>query len=562
MKKSKSYVNIITMIAINVNNVSKSFGFGKLFENLSFTINEGERLAIVGNNGSGKSTLLKIIARFENADTGSVDIKRGVKIGFLQQQISDTNDFRKCKDILLGAFIELFEMENRLKQLEEEMSLIGIKDCIDEEKIINKYSRLQEKFMEMGGYEINTQINYILSGLKIDKSFLDKQYNLLSGGEKTLIQFAQILLSKPDILLLDEPTNHLDIGRMEWLEEYINEKYDGTVIVVSHDRYFLNKVAKNIYEIENGKGTMFANFRYNDYVKEKEEIDLRAFKDYKVEQKKILAMKEAVKRLKEWGERGDNPTMFRRANAIQKRIDFMLENATDKPKSQKALPINFIANGRSSNECIVLKNYGVKFGDRNIFNNVDFKFYQKDKVALIGDNGTGKSTLIKSIVGEFKDYTGEIKLGNVKIGYFEQIITFDNPKQSVLEFYKEKTFKNEEDSRRELNKFYFYRDSVHKRVENLSGGEKIRLKLAVLLKKEVNMLIFDEPTNHIDIMTREVLEETLSNFKGAMIIVSHDRFFINKLATKIVEIKDNSLKEYDGDYDYYKSQIKKCKKVL
>ncbi|MBQ7307431.1 MAG: ABC-F family ATP-binding cassette domain-containing protein, partial [Clostridia bacterium] len=384
------------MIAINVNNISKNYGFGELFKNLSFVVNEGDRVALIGQNGTGKSTLLKIIAGKENLNSGSVDIKRNSVIGYLEQQISDTTDTRLCKDILLSAFKDLFAMEEKLKKLEDEMT-----NCQDEillEKLINKYSKEQEVFMELGGYEINTKIDYVLSGLKIEKSFLEKRYDVLSGGEKTLIQFAQILLSNPDILLLDEPTNHLDIKRMEWLENYLS-KYNGTVIIVSHDRYFLDKVVKKVFEIDNQKGTMFKG-NYSSYVKEKENLELKVFEQYKNQQKKIASMKEAIKRLKEWGERGDNPTMFRRANAIQKRLDMMEE--IERPKIQKALPINFVQSNRSSNECVVLKDYSVEFKDKIIFKDVNFKFFQKDKVALVGDNGSGKSTLLKSIVGEFK----------------------------------------------------------------------------------------------------------------------------------------------------------------
>ena len=511
---------------------------------MSFVAYESDRIGIVGQNGSGKSTLMKIIAGVENPDGGSVDIKKNSVVSYLSQHISDDFDERICKDILLEAFKDILNLESKLKNLENEMTITTDGDKL--EKLVNKYSRLQEEFISLGGYDIETKINYILSGLKIDKSFLETKYNILSGGEKTLIQFAQILLSEPDILLLDEPTNHLDIRRMEWLEGYLS-KYKGTVILISHDRYFLDKVTKNIYELEDKNGTMFKG-NYSSYLKQKEELDLKVFEEYKNQQKMIQGMKEAIKRLKDWGEKGDNPAFFRRANAIQKRVDFLEKNGLQKPKFQKPLPINFSAEGKSSNECIVLENYGVKFGDREIFKDVNFKFFRKDKVALIGDNGTGKSTLLKSVMNQFNDYTGNIKIGNVKIGYFEQIITFENPEQTVLDYYMEHTLADNETARRTLTRFYFYKDNIFKRVKNLSGGEKIRLKLSVLLKKEVNMLIFDEPTNHIDITTREILEESLSDFKGTMILVSHDRYFLDKLATKVVEIRDKNLKEYDGNY--------------
>ena len=538
------------MISVTVNNVSKNFGFGSFLENLSFTINEGDKVAIIGQNGTGKSTILKIIAGKEPVDKGTIDIKKNSKIGYLEQQISDSDDNRLSKDILLSAFSDILTEEAKLRKLEDEMSACSDDDKL--EKLISKYTKMHENFMSIGGYEINTKIEYILSGLKIEKSMLEKPYNVLSGGEKTLIQFAYILLSGPDILLLDEPTNHLDLKRIEWLENYLS-KFPGTVIVVSHDRYFLDNIAKYVIEIDDKKGTVF-NGNYSYYVKEKENLELKAFETYKTQQKKIASMKEAVKRLKEWGEKGDNPAFFRRANAIQKRIDELEENSESKPKIQKKLPVNFVSEGRASNECVILENYTVKFGDKIIFDNVDFKFFQKNKVALVGDNGTGKSTLIKSIVGEFNDYNGTLRLGNVHIGYFEQIITFENPDQTVYDYYSNMTASNEEQTRRTLNKFCFNKECIFKKINKLSGGEKIRLKLAVLLKKEVNMLIFDEPTNHIDITTREVLEDTLKDFKGAMIIVSHDRYFISQIADRIVEIDNKKLIPYEGNYEYYRSE--------
>ena len=538
------------MISVTVNNVSKDFGFGSLLENLSFTINEGDKVAIIGQNGTGKSTILKMIAGKEPVDKGTIDIKKNSKIGYLEQQISDSDDNRLSKDILLSAFSDILTEEAKLRKLEDEMSACSDDDKL--EKLISKYTKMHENFMSIGGYEINTKIEYILSGLKIEKSMLEKPYNVLSGGEKTLIQFAYILLSGPDILLLDEPTNHLDLKRIEWLENYLS-KFPGTVIVVSHDRYFLDNIAKYVIEIDDKKGTVF-NGNYSYYVKEKENLELKAFETYKTQQKKIASMKEAVKRLKEWGEKGDNPAFFRRANAIQKRIDELEENSESKPKIQKKLPINFVSEGRASNECVIFENYTVKFGDKIIFDNVDFKFFQKNKVALVGDNGTGKSTLIKSIVGEFNDYNGTLRLGNVHIGYFEQIITFENPDQTVYDYYSNMTASNEEQTRRTLNKFCFNKECIFKKINKLSGGEKIRLKLAVLLKKEVNMLIFDEPTNHIDITTREVLEDTLKDFKGAMIIVSHDRYFISQIADRIVEIDNKKLIPYEGNYEYYRSE--------
>ncbi|MBE5741416.1 MAG: ABC-F family ATP-binding cassette domain-containing protein [Clostridiales bacterium] len=532
------------MIILDVNKINKTYGFGKLLNDISFSINEGERVAIVGNNGSGKSTLLKIIAKIEKADSGVVSIKKDAVVEYLEQgDVSDSRD-GICIDILKSAFGKILDIEKSLQELEQEMCLAT--DEVMLNKYVNRYSNLQEKFLSLGGYDIHMEIDKVVNGLKIDKALLTRGFNSLSGGERTLINMARILLSKPDLLLLDEPTNHLDINRLEWLESYI-KGYKGSVVIVSHDRYFLDKVVNKIIEIDNGNIKIYHG-NYTDYVLSKENEEVRQFEIYKVQEKKFQEMEKAIKKLKEWGKMGNNPTFFRRAKAIQSNLDRQRQNAVEKPNEARFLPINFVSADRGSQEIVCIKNLHLVVGEKLLLNNANCLISNGEKVALLGDNGTGKSTLIKAILsGNYP----EIKLGNQKIGYLSQIIEFLDKNQSVLQYFIENTGINEEIARSKLFNFQFFKSDIVKRVGSLSGGEKLRLKLAIMLQQDINLLILDEPTNHIDIETREVLEQSLTKFKGSIIFVSHDRYFINKLANKIIEIKNQNLYTFVGDYDDY-----------
>lgn len=540
------------MTILEANKLEIGFGFGPVLKDLSFVVAEGDRVSIVGQNGCGKSTLLRILSGEEKPDDGVVSIKKGTKVAYLKQTVPDDVDAREVTEILREEFFELDARAKVLIDLEEEMNTCTNHEALD--TLVHRYSRLTESFMNDGGYDIENTIACVTNGLKIPDRILKQNYMTLSGGEKTLVHFAKILLSKPDLLLLDEPTNHLDIERVEWLEGYLS-KLKGTVIIVSHDRYFLDKVSKKVFEIENKTGTMYHG-NYTSYVKQKEENELKAFNEYKNEQRKMSAMEEAVKKLKEWGERGDNPTLFRRAKAIEKKLDELRETATEKPRTTNALPISFVSAGRASNDAVVLKDFSLLIGDHILLENSNASIHFYDKVALIGANGSGKTTLIKTLLDEYNGYLGTKKLGtNLHIGYLPQILMFENSKESVLDYFHYLTGHNEADSRKLLAKFQFYQNDVFKSVGSLSGGEKIRLKLAVLLQKQVNMLVFDEPTNHIDISTREVLEETLKQFAGPVLFVSHDRYFINNLANKVIEIANQKLNTFDGNYDDYKRAL-------
>lgn len=539
------------MIILNVNKIAKNYGFGEILKDVSFTLNEGEKVAIVGENGCGKSTILKIISGIENYKEGSITIKKDCVVQYLEQ--GDVSDTTKgiCFDILNSAFDNLHEISRELFDYEQKMCVETDSEKLD--ILIKRYSHLQEKFMLMGGYEIENQINYVVNGLKIDKELLLRQFETLSGGERTLINFAKILLSKPDLLLLDEPTNHLDIERLEWLEQYIKD-YKGTVLIVSHDRYFLDKVINKIIEIEDGKSNIYFG-NYSSYLEQKEQIEVREFEIYKVQQKKIEEMEKAIKRLKEWGKLSNNPMFFRRAKAIQSNLDRFKESSLEKPREQKSLTINFANSGRSSQDVLCVKNFSLKIGEKELLKNANCLIQNGEKVALLGENGCGKSTLIKHVLNGVGIGEGVCKISsNQKIGYLSQIIEFYDDTQNVLWTFMNELGIDEQLARSVLYNFQFYKKDWTKKVSSLSGGEKLRLKLAIILQTKVNLLILDEPTNHIDITTREVLEESLQSFKGTIIFVSHDRYFINKIANKIITIKNKQLQTYNGNYEYYLEQ--------
>lgn len=535
----------VSMIVLDVNKITKNFGFGKILDEVSFSLNEGERVAIVGNNGCGKSTLLKIIARLEKEDFGTISIKKDAIVEYLEQ--GDVSDSKEgiVIDILKSAFESLYQMEAKLHDYENQMQTISDEKELND--VIKKYSNLLEQYSLKGGYDIDVQIDTVVNGLKIDRALLDREFKSLSGGERALVNLAKILLSKPELLLLDEPTNHLDISRLEWLESYI-DGFRGTIVIVSHDRCFLDKVAKKIIELDGGKIKTYVG-NYSAYLKQKEDDETKEFQVYKVQQKKFQEMENAIKRLKEWGKMADNPTFFRRAKAIQSNLDRLKENAIERPKEAKKLPINFVSSGRGSNEVIRVNNFDLSIGQKQLLTNSSCIVSNYSKVAIIGDNGCGKSTFIKTIM---QGDNQNIKLGNnLNIGYLAQIIEFENRQQTLLQYFIDETGIPEERSRSILFNFFFFKKDMIKRVGSLSGGEKLRLKLAVLLQKSVNFIVLDEPTNHIDIETREVLEETLKDFKGTLLFVSHDRFFINQIATNILEFYNQKIYSITGNYDDY-----------
>ena len=547
------------MIILDVNKISKNFGYGQLFEDVSFSLNEGESISIVGPNGCGKSTLLKIIAGLEKADKGIVNIKKDARVSYLDQTGSSVNDEREVYQILRSTFKTINEMENRLNKMQQQLLLSMPQNKYDE--LMEKYCNLLEQFSLMGGYDVEVNINTVVEGLKIDKSILHQSYNNLSGGEKTLVQLAKALLNKPDLFLLDEPTNHLDIDRIEWLEGYI-KSFKGATVIVSHDRYFLDKMSNKILAINNAFAKVYAT-NYSGYLQEVEHEFEKQMADYKNQQLIIKRLEERIKYFSERGMATNSSTLCDRAHSLQTQLDRIKKNAVQRPKETKKIDVGFKEDKKSSKTIVSTKNLTVVVPNgKTILKNVNVNICAKEKVALIGANGSGKSTFIKTVMGKQDlQVLGEVFVGpSVKVGYLPQIIEFKNGEQGLLEYFKEELALNEQQARRILAKFQFYKEDVNKKVENLSGGEKIRVKLAELLQQKINTLIFDEPTNHIDIPTKEVLEDAIESFDGTLIFVSHDRFFINKFADKVIEFCGGETTEYVGNYDYYKEQkLKKLK---
>lgn len=533
------------MIEISLNKINKSYGFNNVLNNLSFDVKTNERVALIGSNGCGKTTTLKIIMGIESYDSGNISIRKESKIGYLTQIPPKEDDNVSARSVYLRGVKELINLENKINDFVENMS--------SNEKDIKLLDKLQEEFRISGGYSLKEKIEKIRNGFKITNELLDREYNKLSGGEKTLINLASIILSNPDILLLDEPTNHLDIDTLEWFEEYLSS-YNGTVVIISHDRYFLDRTVNKIIEIENGNANIYHG-NYSYYLKESEKRLMVEFQNYKNQQKEIKALKEAIERYKVWGAKSDNPMFFRRAKAIETRLQKM--EVIDRPKTKSELRINFNVEDRTSNRVMVISNFDLRIGNNELLRNSHMEVYYKERVCLMGKNGAGKTTLIKNILNNTHD---NIKLGtNIKIGYIPQEIRFDNEELTIYEHMRKIFVGSESELRSKLNQFYFTVDNIDKKVKSLSGGEKVRLKLLELILKNANFLILDEPTNHIDIDTREILEESLLAYEGAILFVSHDRYFINKIATKIVMIENKEMITYNGNYDSIK---KKSNNVL
>ena len=533
------------MIEIELNKIKKNYGLKNILDGFSLELKTGERVALIGRNGSGKSTILKIIAKQESVDSGTINIRSGAKIGILNQIYENEKEDISVEKFLYKSFEEILKVEKKLNKLETQMSTEVNADKL--EKIINEYGRMQERFSLMGGYEIQERFNKICSRFYINKELLKQSYNLLSGGEKTRVNLAKLLLTQPEILLLDEPTNHLDIHSLEVLEELIL-KYKGTVLIVSHDRYFLDKVINKTVLLENGKENIYYG-NYSYFLKEDERRTLAQFENYKNQQKQIEKMKESILTLRKFGDLAGNEMFFKRAKNIEKRLEKM-EIIDRVDLNKKSLDLKFNIKKRSGNDVLKLENVEKKFDQKVIFKDANLTLNYGEKAALIGKNGSGKSTLIKMILGQDTNFQGELKLGtSIKIGYISQNIIFEDNEKTVLDYYLEGNNLSETEARSKLAKYGFRQESTFKRIGKLSGGEKVRIILMKLIQKDINFLILDEPTNHIDIDTREILEEALKEYKGTVLFVSHDRFFINAIANRVLNIENYKIKSYYGNYD-------------
>lgn len=538
------------MIILDVNKISMNYGYGQLFEDVSFSLNEGETISIVGPNGCGKSTLLKIIAGIEKADSGQVSIKKDAKVAYLDQIGSSSVDDRIVYDILKDTYKDLNEMEKRIKILQEKLNL-GI-EGEEYNKILNKYCNLLDRFSALGGYDMDININTVVDGLNINKEVLNQKYNLLSGGEKTLVQLAKVLIIKPDLVLLDEPTNHLDISRIEWLESYI-KSFKGAAVIVSHDRYFLDKMSNRILDLDNGVGKIY-DTNYTGYLEEKQKDFEKQMANYKDQQAIIKRLEEQRKYFAQRGMATNSSTLCDRAHVLQAKIERLKKVAIARPQVKRKINMDFNEIRKSSKKVISVDKLSVITPEnRIILNKINLDIYSHEKVAFIGKNGSGKTTFIKTILGEQNlEVNGSVYIGpSVKIGYLPQVIKFKNEEEQLLDYFKSTIEVNEQRAREILAKFEFYKEDVNKKIKNLSGGERMKVKLAELLQQKINTLIFDEPTNHIDIPTKEVLEEALEEFDGTLIFISHDRYFINKFANKIVEFENGKVNIYLGNYDNY-----------
>jgi len=536
------------MIEIALKNIEKYYAANKVLEDVTFEIQTGEKVGIVGRNGTGKTTIFKLISGMEPFEKGALSIRKGAVIGYLHQ-IPEFPEHYKVIDVLNSAFEDIFETMEKMRELEARMTEVEGKEL---ERLLSRYGALQATFEHQGGYEVEEKISRVCSGLKMDEAFRQRLFSSLSGGEKTTVMLGKILLQNPDILLLDEPTNHLDIESVEWLEGFIRD-YRGTVLIISHDRYFLDKAIGKIIEIE--KGRAFEYFgNYSAYAEEKQQKLLNQMKDYIDQQKKIKSMEEAIRRFRLWGTIGDNGGMFKRAANMEKRIEKM--EKVEKPQlEQPKMGLSFSEGSRSGKDVIRIRELRKAFGNHVIFENANFHVRYGERVGILGKNGSGKSTLIKMILGNIQADGGEIMLGpSVRIGYLAQEIAFENADATVLQTIMEGCGMSEGQARGILAKFLFFKEDVMKKVINLSGGEKARLRLCQLMLEDINCLLLDEPTNHLDINSREMLEDALWDFEGTLVFISHDRYFINKMADRVVEIRDQRMTEYAGNYDYYKEK--------
>lgn len=543
------------MIELAINKLQKYYGAAKVLDDITFEVQTSEKVGIVGSNGCGKSTLLKIIIGLEGYENGNIAVRKGAVLGYLEQMPKYPDNF-KAVDVLNTAFEKADNIYKQLKVIEEQLSNA---DADNMDKLLKKYADLQTLYEDMGGYEKEEKLSKVCTGLKIDDSLKKKLFSQLSGGEKTTVILAKILLQNPDILLLDEPSNHLDFHAMEWLEDYL-KNYKGAVIIVSHDRYFLDNVVTKIVEIENMTAKSYIG-NYTAFVNEKErqlQLQLEAFLN---QQKKINSMEKAIARLRDWGQRGDNEKFFKRAASMEKLLDKM--ERLDKPRTEKqSISINVNASGRSGNEVVIVEDLTKNYGAKEILRGAELLVRKGEAVALIGDNGTGKSTLIKILLGMEQADKGTAYLGSsVKLGYLQQNIAFPDENKTILEIFRDNIVITEGKAREYLARYMFYGESVFKKVGTLSGGERSRLKLAIIMYNEVNLLILDEPTNHLDIDTREELETLLKRFNGTLFFVSHDRYFINNIAGRVVSLEGGSLNSYDGNYEYYKEKSQQPKKL-
>lgn len=523
-------------------NISKAFGTNQILSNVSFHINEREKAAIVGMNGTGKSTLLKIIINELRPDEGEVILAKGSTMGYLaQHQKLDSN--HTIYDEMLEVKKDVIELDTRIRQIEKEMKTTS---GIELEHMLNTYTRLTHEFEQMNGYAYKSEIVGVLKGLGFTEEEFAKPVNALSGGQKTRVSLGRLLLSTPDVILLDEPTNHLDMESIAWLETFLLN-YKGSVIIVAHDRYFLDKVVSKVVELDHAKAQSYDG-NYSAYAQKKAMLRDAMLKHYLNQQKEIKHQEEVITKLRSF----NREKSIKRAESREKMLDKI--DRIEKPITHESqISIRLEPHVVSGNDVLTVTNLGKSFDRNQLFSDLNFDIKREEKIAIIGNNGTGKTTILKIINGLIPSDAGEIRLGaKVKIGYYDQEHHVLNMDKTLFDELQD-TYPNLDNTaiRNILAAFLFTNDDVFKRIKDLSGGERGRVSLAKLMLSEANLLILDEPTNHLDITSKEILENAINLYSGTVLYVSHDRYFINKTATRILDLTNNSLLNYIGNYDYY-----------
>ena len=524
---------------IQLNNVTKNFVVNEVFSNVKMEINDKDRIAIVGRNGAGKSTLLKIISGEIDFDNGERTVSKDTTIGYLSQEFIVREDLSIYEE-MITCFNEIIELEKELEKISYELTSENIES---NPGLLDKYDRLQNQVLTHKDYHYKSKIDSVLYGLDFDKEVFDKKISTFSGGEKTRLSMAKLLLSEPDLLILDEPTNHLDMENVAWLENYLSS-YNGAIVIVSHDRYFIDKVVNVVYNLEFGKLKKYVG-NYSNFLRQYEE-------DYEKNLKEYVSQQKDIKRLEEFVQKNiARASTSKMAKSRQKVLDKM--EIIDNPrKDDKAANIEFRIKEQSGRDVLIINDLQVGY-EEQVGQKYNFSVYKGDRLAIVGKNGIGKSTLIKTIAKKQKELGGNIQYGSkVSLGYYDQKqAEFESSKTILNELWDEYPLMKEAEVRTVLGRFLFRGDDVLKIVRDLSGGEKARLQLAKLMLEKNNLLILDEPTNHLDITSKQVLEEALENYEGTILFVSHDRYFINKIANKVFDITEEGYNIYLGNYDYY-----------
>ncbi len=528
------------MAVLSARGVTLSFGERTLFAPADFEIQNGEKVGLIGANGCGKTTLFNILTGQMDYDDGEVYVNPNKRLGLISQ-IPKFPEGYTVEDVLRSAYADLMRTKQKMELLECEMA----KGATDAQ--LREYDALTNRFQSGGGYDMDVEVDKICNGLGITAEQRTQEFASLSGGEKTRVNLARLLLEKTDILLLDEPTNHLDLNSVEWLEQYINA-FKGTVLAISHDRYFIDQVADRVIEITEGRAEFYSG-NYSFYMDEKQaRFDLQ-MKQYEQEQAKLKQLGYTVERMKGWGI--NNRTLYRRAMSIQHRMERIKK--TEKPKKERSMKASFGEKEFSGDVVFKMKNVAKSFGDRTLFSDVNLNVEGGERIAILGDNGTGKSTFIKCLLGE-EDCQGKIQFGpTVKWGYLPQIIHFDHPERSLYDTMLYEKNCTPQVARDRLGAFLFQGEDVFKQVGNLSGGEQSRLRLCMLMDEKINLLILDEPTNHLDIASREWVEAAIEEFEGVLLFVSHDRYFIEKFAERIWLLEDGQIRDFPCGYQKYRS---------